>query len=509
MFRSIFRAPLVAGVLLLLAGQSAAQSGAGSGPFAAPERAVAALRAELFALLRASGGPPDARSVLVVSRDRGDTLFALNPDLPLIPASNVKLYTTAAALFYLGPRFRYSTLLFADGELKDGILYGDLVLVGMGDPSLSARPLGTGPSALHAFADTLRARGIHEVRGRVVGDDTFFDNSWTGAAWEADDRLAWYAAPVDALTVEESMVTLHVRPGGAPDRPARIETEPATEGLRIQNRVGTVARGPDRVRVMYDDGALIVTGQVRAAGGGVQQRVPVADPGQYAAAALLGLLRQRGVAVSGGASTMAAPEPFPTQPNPAAPLPSRAARQLVAVHLSPPLAEMVRITNHRSHNLFAEALFKTVGRVAAGEGSFAGGRRAVHRMLHEMGTDTATVQLADGSGLSRPNRTTTRATVRLLDWLAESDVWEPFFASLPVAGSPAGLRRMYGTAAAGNLRAKTGTIRGVSALSGYVTTADGEQLLFSIMANGLGSTAHAKQTENAVAAALAGFRRGS
>lgn len=503
--------PLIAWFLLLLLlaapAHSIAQASASSEPApSGPDRAVADLQADLHALFRTPRGSGVQRSVLVVSLDRGDTLFALNPDLPLAPASNVKLYSTAAALFYLGPDFRYSTYLLADGEVENGVLNGDLVLFGTGDPTLSARMQGTSPAPLEAFADSVRARGIREIRGRIVGDGTFFDNQWTGAAWEDDDRLAWYAAPIDALLVEESMVTVRVWPGARTGDLARIQTEPATQGLRINNQVRT--GGATAVRITHGADGLVITGQVRGGTGGVARRVPVADPEQFAATALLAALRNRGITVTDEAITSADGKPawaaFGAQPDPT----RRVALQLLAVHRSLSLADIARVTNHRSHNLFAEALFKTVGRIATGNGSFAGGQHAVRRMLQAAGVDTAVVQLADGSGLSRPNRTTTRATVQLLDWLTRTDVWQPFFASLPAAGTQDGLRRMFGTAAAGNLRAKTGTIRGVSALSGYVTTADGERLAFSIIANGLSSTAEAKQTENTVGARLAGFRRG-
>jgi D-alanyl-D-alanine carboxypeptidase/D-alanyl-D-alanine-endopeptidase (penicillin-binding protein 4) len=178
------------------------------------------------------------------------------------------------------------------------------------------------------------------------------------------------------------------------------------------------------------------------------------------------------------------------------------------VHLSPPLAEIAAVTNHVSHNLFAEALLKAVGRVAVGEGSFTGGARAVEYFLGcETELDSANVRLVDGSGLSRFNQVTARATIRLLDYMTRSGTWEVYVESLPEAGTARGLRRMFGTAAAENLRAKTGTIQNVSSLSGYVRSADGERLAFSVIANGVPSTSREKGTEDAIGARLARFRR--
>ena len=182
---------------------------------------------------------------------------------------------------------------------------------------------------------------------------------------------------------------------------------------------------------------------------------------------------------------------------------------MVAVHFSPRLDEIAAVTNHVSHNLFAEALLKSVGRVVGGEGSFAAGAEAVrHFLQRELGAAPVAISQVDGSGLSRNNLVSARTAVRLLDYMPKSDVWESYFSSLPAAAEPDGLdRRMRGTLAAGNLRAKTGTIRRVSALSGDVRSADGELLAFSILANGVPSTARAKRSEDAIGARLAAFSR--
>ncbi|CAN5671242.1 hypothetical protein BH23GEM5_BH23GEM5_04820 [soil metagenome] len=402
---------------------------------------VPTLQRELQALVNGAGS--GRYGMLVVSLDRGDTLFALGADRPLAPASNMKLFTTAAALLLLGPEFRYSTYLLADGEVRDGVLEGDLILYGTGDPTLSGRLLPSAASAFEAMADSLRAAGIREVRGSLVGDGSFFDAEWTGPEWTASHRAAAYGAPVGALAYAENLA------GGR----------------------------------------------------------PVSDPLRYTVAAFRETLARRGIRVVGGTRTVTQPAVsrvgFAGAQRNAPPRP-------LAVHLSPPLRDIIRVTNQVSHNGFAEALLKTVGRVASGTGSFAEGCRATRVVLAQtLGLDTARLGVTDGSGLSRSNRVTAGTTVQLLTAMARSNlapVWEE---SLPVASGGAGsLRnRMGGTSAAGNLRAKTGTIRSVSSLSGYVRTADGERLAFSIVANDLPDEARAKRLEDQIGARLARFRR--
>jgi D-alanyl-D-alanine carboxypeptidase/D-alanyl-D-alanine-endopeptidase (penicillin-binding protein 4) len=378
---------------------------------------------------------PGTHAVLVVSLDRGDTLFSWNADERLTPASNLKLFSTAAALHYLGPEFRWSTYLLSGGDLRGGVLAGDLVLFGTGDPTLgSARFPGTA-RALDALADSLRALGVREVAGSVVADGSFFDPRLRAEGWTREDLASWYGAPVSAVVTAENLS------GGRPvDEPLRVAA--------------------DRFRAALARAGIAVRGGVRT----------VREP----SLSLAGFHARR---------------------------PGTGARVL-ATHRSPALREVVRVTNHVSHNLFADEALKTVGRVAIGEGSFGAGERAVARML----PDADPPRMLDGSGLSRLDRASARTVVALLAAMARSPESAAFRESLPVAGSRTGLRRMWNTEAAGNLRAKTGTLATVSSLSGYVTAANGERLAFAIIANAVRPAA-AKETENRIGARLARFRR--
>jgi serine-type D-Ala-D-Ala carboxypeptidase/endopeptidase (penicillin-binding protein 4) len=505
--RSILPLSALAALLLAAApapAQTSVQGGLDSYPVAGvPAPEVARLRSDVDRIVRGLGSA-SRTGVLVVSVERGDTLVSLNADAPLAPASNMKLYSTAAALYYLGPDFRFSTYLLADGPVRDGVLEGDLILYGTGDPAISGRMLPTGLSAFVSFADALAAQGITRVRGDMVGDGSWFDDDWVGDGWNAGDLMQWYGAPVGALSFSENMVTVRVRPTAA-GLAANVTTNPASVGMAIENRVRTVSGGRTSIAFSHGDSAIVVTGQIRRDAGSVTRFMPVVDPADYSAAVLRSVLQERGIRVEG--ETRSVRRAGESRLGPLA-LAGAAPPRVVAVHRSPTLAEIASVTNHVSHNMFADALLKAAGRAAVGEGSFAGGARAVQRMLdQETEADAAALHIEDGSGLTRTNRVTPRTTIDLLDYMRRSGAWNQYYESLPEAADARGLRRMYDTPAARNLRAKTGTIRNVSALSGYVRSADGELLMFSIMTNGIPVTARAKQAEDQIGARLARFTR--
>ncbi len=475
---------------------------------------VVTLRADLDRLVRNLETRNSNHGILVVSLDRGDTLYAYNPDLPLAPASNMKLFSTAAALYYLGPDFRYSTYALADGPIENGVLRGDLILYGTGDPAISSRMLDGSLAPLRALADSLRAKGVSEITGDIVGDGSYFDDRWIAEGWREEYRLDSYSAPVGALSLGENVVSVRVTPGGSAGQAATIRTTPSTDGLLIQNRVTTVGSGSSTIRFSYDPEGLIIEGRIARGHPGVARSVTVVDPANFAAAAFRTVLEGAGIRVGGSVRMVRRSEGSPisfgavsTGGGSATP------PRVLGTHLSPTLREVTAVTNHVSQNLFAESLFKTVGRVALGDGSFQSGALAVQYFLEcERPFDFSEIRIVDGSGLSPINRVTPRATIHLLDLMTRTDVWDAFYESLPEAASPLGgqhsLRgRMGGTPAARNLRAKTGTIANVSGLSGYVHAADGELLAFSILTNDIPSTSAAKRTEDAIGARLARFTR--
>lgn len=469
---------------------------------------VDALRHDLDAILRATGWRSTRWGVLAVSLDSGDTLYTHAAGTPLTPASNVKLLTTAAALHHLGPDFRWQTWVLATGDVVDGRLAGDLVLYGTGDPGLSDRFGGSPTAVFDSLASQIRAAGVRRVQGNVIGDGSFFQGPLLGPDWDQGDLNDWFAAPVGALSFNENVVTLRIEPAGHDGWPPVIHTIPEAPGLPVENAAVT---GPGRVLVQRDHprDPIRIIGSIPRGGRDVWRRITVRDPARYAAQALVDALEAAGVEVVGGVLTETT-ESGSTLTSGRVWAPARQAGvpRILARHRSPPLRDYVTVVNKESHNFFAESTLKTLGRVVAGDGSFRGGTAVVEHFLHDaLGVDSTDVALVDGSGLSDTNRVSPSVFVALLGHMASGDLWEPYWASLPEAGNRRELGRMYRTAAAGNLRAKTGTISGVSALSGVVRSATGERIAFSIIANRVPSTWSAKRVEDRLGVRLATFDR--
>ena len=459
------------------------------------------LAAQLAPFMQAPASRGASWGALVVSLTTGDTLFSWRADRPFIPASNAKLFTTAAALHYLTPGYRFLTVLYADGPVEQGVLRGNLVLYGTGDPTFA---LDT--AALAPFADNVVRAGIRTVRGDVVGDASFLGGELTGPGWSPDDLGSAYAAPPSALGAAENRITLTVRPASRVGLPATVRVDPPNDYYAVQSVVIT-GRAGDPTSITLTRGAsrgvIDLAGTIPVTSGGWSQGVPVEEPAVFAAALLRQLLRARGISVTG--ATRAVSDDASAR---AARMLSRAAEGrdpfsgAIAVRRSAPLDQIVSMINHRSHNLSAELALRTIGRMVEHEGSYASGTRAVERFLtRDVGIAPNAVMVSDGSGLSILDAATPRALVQLLAYMRRAPEAAAFVASLPAAGE--GLHgRMRGTAAAGRLRAKTGTLDGVSALAGYVTTLGGEELAFSIIVNRAPSLALARAAQDSIGVRL-------
>lgn len=477
---------------------------------AAPSAATTRLQADLERLINSPGWRGDRWSVMVVSLDKGDTLFNHNGDDQLVPASGLKLYTTSAALYYLGPDFRYNTFLLTNGGIENGVLTGDIVIYGTGDPSFSAR-FGRRDGVWHMFADTLLALGVREVRGNVIGDGSYFVGSGSGQGWQESYINASYAAPSSALSYAENIATLQIKPGAVGEKP-QVTLANGADGVQVINEATTVARGRSWIsatRTSYD-GPILVRGQISRGTVSLLRTIPVSDPPRYAAGVFRQILEEKGVKIIGSVESVTDAESSPVTGRVvfAPALDDEPPVRVLAIHQSPPLIEILDIINKKSHNLMAEQALRTVGRVAAGEGSVAGGFKAVQTLLaKETGSVPDDLHMDDGSGLSVLDRTSARTMVHLLSFMSKSPMWDHFRSTLPEAGVPGGLRRMGGTRAQNNLQAKTGTINNVSSLSGYVSSASGERLAFSIISNNVPSTWRAKRVEDAIGARLASYDR--
>ena len=395
----------------------------------------------------------------------GRTLYARNATQAFRPASTMKLVTTAAALDALGPDARLRTTVETAGRLDAlGRVLGDVYLVGRGDPELSA-------AAIEEMASALVAAGIRRIEGRVVGHEGAFTADRLGTAWTWED-LAWgYGAPVSALSFADNLVKVTLRPGEREGDPAVLDADP-DGALALSCTVATAATGaPEDVRLEREPGSDLVrlSGSLPI-GGDWDGELAVSDPARRAAAAFARVLAAKGVRVAGGIATTRDPLPDGSR--------------VLAAHDSAPVAAIVRGVNKESQNLHAEMLLRLAGLKEKGEGSEAKGHEAVAAFLDRLGVPHDGWNLADGSGLARTDLVTPRGLVALLAAMDRHPAAAAFRESLPIAGRDGTLeKRMRGTAAEGNVTAKTGTLSLVNALAGYVTTARGERLAFAVIVN--------------------------
>lgn len=433
------------------------------------------LPAELDRIFNAAAFARMQWGVVVQSLDSGAVLYERNPSALLMPASNMKVVTLAATAERLGWDYRYRTRLVSTGTIEGGVLRGDLVVVGSGDPTINARG-GSPTRVFESWADQLKAAGIERVEGRIVADPRTFDAAALGAGWAWDYLGYGYAAPVSGLQYNEDVAELVIKPGVAGGTPAGVEVRPAESGLLVENHVMTVAGGDTDLELQRLPGSnrLLVTGTVPVGAKETTRTATVDDPALYFVRVLRGTLVSKGIPVSGEAVGFEALN---------GDAPSGTSR-LIVEHQSAPLSEIARVLMKVSQNLYAETLLKTLGAQAGG--SAQAGQKVVRDVLTGWGIAPEAYVLADGSGLSRYNYVCAEMLVKILRQMYRDPRHrEPFQATLPVGGQDGGTiaQRFKGTRAEGNVKAKTGSIANVRALSGYVTTLDGEPLAFSIIAN--------------------------
>ncbi|MEV4545131.1 D-alanyl-D-alanine carboxypeptidase/D-alanyl-D-alanine endopeptidase [Micromonospora echinaurantiaca] len=476
---------------------AAATAGAPTATAESPTPAATRLNATIDAILADSRLAGAQASVVVVDAASGETVYNRNGDRRLIPASNTKLLTSAAALELLGAGHRFHTDVLTSGTRRAGVVSGNLHLRGGGDPTMLA-------ADYDALAAQVAAAGVRLVTGNLVADDTRYDRTRLGPDWTWDDEPYYYAAQVSALTVapdtdyDAGTVIVQAAPGAsAGDRPV-LTTTPATGYLRFDNRAETVASGETSVSFEREHGSntVVVTGQIVVGDEPESDWVTVWEPTGYAADVFRAALRKHGVRVLGrtvlGQST---PESAAT----------------VARHDSMTLAELMVPFLKLSNNGHAEVLTKEIGRMRSGSGTWSAGLAAITGYVADAGLDTGTLRQRDGSGLSRRNLVPADEFVRLLAAVRAEPWFDAWYAALPIAGEPerfvgGTLRsRMRGTPAAGNVHAKTGSLTGVSSLSGYVTDADGRVLAFSVLLNNYLASS-VKGLEDQIAIALAAYR---
>jgi D-alanyl-D-alanine carboxypeptidase/D-alanyl-D-alanine-endopeptidase (penicillin-binding protein 4) len=439
--------------------------------------------------------------IQIVELSTGKTLYERNPDHYFVPASNTKLFTTALALTRLGPDFTFQTrVLTAATPDAAGRLHGDLRLYGGGDPNLSARaiPYRTGPvtgnplAAIQDLADQLAARGIKWIEGDIIGDDSWYLWQPYATGWSIDDPQSDDGPPISALTLADNALVLSVRPGAAVGDPAALTFTPPGEFYRIENRVHTVPAGGERriqFRRIPGSRDAVLYGAIPLKDRGSDLNISVEDPALFAADALRTALQQRGVA-TGGAATSEHLYPSDIADLSQGSEPAAPAGIELARHVSAPLLEDLRVTAKVSQNLHAELALRAVGRARRNLGSFQAGAAEMKTFLAEAGIDPTGYNLLDGSGLSRLDLVTPTTVLKLLRHMYDSPQRENWISILPIGAQDGTLAsRFGGTAAAGRIHAKTGSLSHVSALSGYIQRADNSWLAFSILVNNYGGAA--------------------
>lgn len=451
--------------------------------------------------------------IAVVSLDSGRTVYAHRADQLFQTASTAKLFTAALTLDELGTDYRIPTRVLANDEIRDGRLNGPLVLYGMGDPTLGVDPVTA--QWADQLATQLASRGLKQVHGDLVADATYFAGPMMGTGWEATDLQSWFAVPATALSVRENEVAVTVTPASTAGEPAAVSLEPSNAIPSVVSEVATGAAHSRNDINLYrapGDAVLYAFGNIAAKSPAQNYRLAVPDPARFAGSQLLEALSRHGIRVDGKLVSVQWPRRDTLlQPQ---------ARTLAEV-LSPPVGDILERGLKRSQNLYLQNLLLLSGVKAQADASQhegdAGfitserwGIRAMQQMLERIGIAPTATVIEEGTGLSRRNLATPNAMARLLAYLATQPYAAAVQQALPLAGVDGTLLgRMRNTPAQNNLRAKTGSMSYVHCLAGYVTSADGERLAFSIMLNNYTAPAGAPSASrdiDAIAVLLAGMR---
>ena len=486
-----------------------ATAGAPSNPAALPPAlASGPTRASLRPFIDSMVDAPEFRSanwgVLVVDPGRGETLYSRNADKLFMPASNMKLLTGSTALVQLGPDFRWTTSLWARGPVRDGVLAGDLVVRGTGDPSVSAHMhQGDALAPLRALADSLRAHGVTRVHGHLVAAPSPFTDAPLGYGWSWSDLDDAYSAGVDALYFNEGFSNVVVHGGAHAGDAVTATTRPATTFPSLIVRARTVApltkssSAADSVLVRAgitvgqdsSRAGVLVSGAVAAGDSAVAEITFRDQPAAYLLA-MREAFTSRGISIDGARTD------------------TTARMDSIATMYSPTLREVLPFFEKPSQNQIGELLLKTLGLVKTGAGRADSGAAVVARQVVAWGAEKDGFAIHDGSGLSRHDYLSPRTIVHVLNAMRGHASFALFYDALPIAGVDGTVGgRMKGTPAAGNVHAKTGTLDKARSLSGYVTTADGRILLFSALCNNyVVPTRRVDRVSDALAVRLASMR---
>ncbi len=458
-------------------------------------RAQESIKQSISKALRAMPHEQAMASVCVIDIASGATVFSHNADRAMVPASAAKVFTMAASLAVLGPDFSFSTALATDGEHLYLIGDGD---PGMGDEKLAAVEKKSIYAPFDAWADLLILNGLTNIRGDLIIDETIFDNERTHPDWEPNDLGKWFAAPVGGLNVNGNCLDITVSPGGSLGAPVRVSIQPENKLAEIVNRCRSGGNGKPILHHTAGTFNYKITG--KCAKPWRFGAVAFPDPGLLTADTLRQVLRKKGISVNGRIRR----ERIRSRSGVLPP-----ALWVLATHQTT-LENVLRRTGRNSQNLFAECLFKRVGYEWSKrrgrdtpQGTWNSGRLAIEKTLKEAGIDQTGLVISDGSGLSRRNRGTARQFCQTIAWTQSLPGASMFRDSLATPGIDGSLRNRLKDIR-GAVFAKTGTMRGVSALTGITKSSTGRMYAFAILFNGYrGPSTPYKQIQNTICRSIA------
>jgi D-alanyl-D-alanine carboxypeptidase/D-alanyl-D-alanine-endopeptidase (penicillin-binding protein 4) len=459
------------------------------------------LQRDVDALVAAPDLARTTWGITIKSAANDASLYSLNGAKLLAPASNMKILTLAAAAERLGWDYAFETRLVGSGPIEDDVLRGDLVVVGSGDPSIDDWD-GAASRLFADWAETLKMSGIHTITGRIIGDDDSFDDEMFGSGWAWDDLDRSFATGVGALQFNENTAQLRLTPGMRAGEPAAANVVPAGSGLTIRNLVTTSGASAPislAIRRRLDGPTLEVRGSLPVGSGPILRNVAVTNPTIYFATHLRNALIKAGIDVTGDAVDI----------DDIADPPSRSRGTILLTHRSEPLSVLATTMMKLSQNLYAETLLRAMG-TQRSIGSIDSGHASVVSLFQNWGLSPADFRMVDGSGLSMYDLVTSDLLAAILmHMVQDARLRDAFQLTLPIAGVDGTLtQRMKGTPAAGNARAKSGTLSTSRALSGYVWSADAEPLVFAIIANNFGSAVESvDKAIDAIVVRLAQFTR--
>jgi len=473
---SPWAARLQAGLLLTLLWTVAASASPN-----APRASAVELKRQIAAILDGNATPGSQQGVYIKVLGSGRVLYSRQGTTPMVPASNMKVLTTAVALDRLGPDFRFQTSLVGPRPDARGVIHGDLYLQGSGDPTLTPPYCQPATEPFAFFARQLKAQGVRQVVGDIVADDSAFDREFLARGWLERYRLDSYAAPVAALSLNGNVVEVIVSAEG-------IRTQPPTSGLTFSNQTGS--GGPVYLDRPEGSDTIVVRG-TPGPGEVVRRSLTVGNPPRFAAGAFQQILKEAGIPQKGGVRLI----------RPVGEPALLASMHTYARYQSVPLPEILWQINRESDNLFAQHLFKALGERRSGRGTAANGEAAVKEFMTRHGISVAGLKMFDGCGLSPLDRVTPAQLVGVLEAMHAHPRRDLFRESLPAGGQGTLSYRLNGL----GVRAKTGTLAEDSSLSGYLVTANGQTLAFAMLFNKLESIGSAVDAQDRIVNLLAAW----